>query len=297
MRSATLFPITAILLVLLGAGCTPASVATTTPKTGHEAAGLASRFFHETWKDTEDTERCLFELMYPQLEPSYAQSEEDYERWDAANRLIQDIAFAGIVATTTENEYDVQSSAIRYIAECKSDIEAQSESDAGEPWDGLRYIQSVGYTAQLFQNGLLSLVIQGYSYTGGAHGLPWMTGLTLTLPEADRLTLGDLIKPEALKPLMQRVRRELLREWKDALFEEAVAEFEAFVNDSSSITDEERDRFSSYEQFYLTPDGLVFYWNVYEITPYAAGQQTVFVPYGEIRDLLAPGSPLAPFLP
>lgn len=293
-------------LALAGTGCAPSTTSTPTPSTStptprptvnHPAAGLATRFYHATWNDGT-TDRCIYELAYPALEPAYAQDEEDYARWDAANRVIQDIAFPGIVATTTANEYDFQASAQRYISECRSDLESLLNESGDEEMPGyMNYAQSLGYTTQLFQDGLLSLVIQGYSYTGGAHGLPWMTGVTLTLPQGERLTLGDLVKEESLKPFMQHVRRELIREWDDALFEEAKMELEAFVNDTSPITDDQRAALADLEQFYLTRDGFVFYWNVYEVTPYAAGQQTVFVPFAEVRDQLITNSAIAPLLP
>lgn len=291
-------------LALAGAGCAPSPATTQNPTPSvpapshrptvkHEAAGLATRFYHATWNDGT-ADRCLYELAYPALEPAYAQDEEDYAVWDKANRAIQDVAFPGIVATTTANEYDFQASAQRYIAECRSELEGLLKEFGDEEMPAyMNYAQSLGYTTQLFQDGLLSLVIQGYSYTGGAHGLPWMTGVTLTLPQGERLVLGDFIKAESLKPFMQRVRRELIKEWDDALFEEAKAELEAFVNDDSPITDDQREALANLEQFYLTPDGFVFYWNVYEVTPYAAGQQTVYIPYNEVRGELLTDAPIA----
>lgn len=290
-------------LVLFGAGCAP-TVSSPTPggSTGakyeqnYPAVGVASRFHHAVWSDGK-ADRCVYELVYPALEPSYAQSEEDYERWDAVNRAIQDVAFAGMVATTTANEYDIQSSAQRYLADCRNDVQDLIKELGEEETSYMSYVQSLGYTTELFQDGLLSLVIQSYSYTGGAHGLPWMTALTIDLPEGERLTLGDFVKTDSLKPFMQQVRRVLLDEWNDALFEAAKTELEGFVEDTSPLTDDQREAFSNLEDFYLTPTGFVFYWNVYDIAPYAAGQQTVFIPYGDVREHLIPDSRLHPLLP
>lgn len=289
-------------LVLFGAGCTP-TVSPPTPEgssgttyeQNYPAVGVATRFHHAVWNDGI-ADRCVYELAYPALEPAYAQSEEDYERWDAVNRVIQDAAFPGVVATTTANEYDIQSSAQRYLADCRNDVQDMiKELGEGES-SYMSHVQSLGYTTELFQDGLLSLVLQSYSYTGGAHGLPWMTALTIGLPEGEQLSLGDLVKAESLKPFMQRVRRLLLDEWSDALFERAKTEMEGFVEDTSPITEDQRVTFSNYEDFYLTPTGFVFYWNVYDIAPYAAGQQTVFVPFEDVREQLIPNSRLAPLL-
>jgi hypothetical protein len=291
-------------LTALGAGCAPAAAPTGSNSPAptlalaptYEAAGLATRFYHATWNDGS-VDRCVYELAYPALEPAYAQSEESYERWDKVNRIIQDVAFPGIVATTTADEYDFQASAQRYLAECRGDLESLLEESGDDEMPAyFNYAQSLSYTTELFQDGLLSLVIQGYSYTGGAHGLPWMTGITVGLEKGERYQLGDFIKAESLKPFMQRIRRQLLDEWDEALFEEARTEIESFVNDGSQIAADQQETFANLEDFYVTPQGFVFYWNVYEIAPYAAGQQTVFVPFDSVRDDLIPNSPLARLL-
>ncbi len=302
MRFSPVFSATLLGLALAGAGCSTQPASPSIPSVPgarhtptYEPVGLATRFFHDVWNDG-NADRCVYELSYPQLEPSHSQDEEDYERWETANRLIEDVAFPGYVATTTAGEYDIQASAIRYVAECKGELEEITKEVGGESTDYMNYVQSLGFTTQLFQDGLLSLTLQSYSYTGGAHGLPWMTGLTMTLPAGERLSLGDLVKADSLKPFMQRVRGDLLEEWSDALFEAAKIELEAFVDDSSPITADQQATLSNLEDFYLTPTGFVFYWNVYEITPYAAGQQTVYIPFDAVRDMLIADSPIAPLL-
>ncbi|MCC6563895.1 DUF3298 and DUF4163 domain-containing protein [Candidatus Uhrbacteria bacterium] len=306
MRFSPIFSATLIGLAVAGAGCSakpgnaPTAGAAGTSSAAkfvpsYEAVGLATRVYHKVWSDGEQ-ERCLYELSYPQLEPSYAQDEEAYARWDRANRVIMDAAFPGYVATTTANEYDIQASGERYVAECKGELEDLAKELGEEDTGYMNYVQSLGYTTQLFQDGIVSLAFQNYSYTGGAHGLPWMTGLTMTLPDGKPLALGDIVKEESLKPFMQRVRRDLLAEWGDVLFEEAKTQLEGFVDDSSPITADQQAVFSQLEDFYLTQTGFVFFWNVYEIAPYAAGQQTIFLPFDEVRDLLKANSPIAPLI-
>ena len=38
--------------------------------------------------------------------------------------------------------------------------------------------------------------------------------------------------------------------------------------------------------FALTPDGVIFYYNVYEIAPYAYGPSQVTVPYADLKDIM-----------
>jgi hypothetical protein len=46
----------------------------------------------------------------------------------------------------------------------------------------------------------------------------------------------------------------------------------------------------------LTPVGIRFLYNQYEIKPYAAGQTDLVVPYTQIKQLLKPNTVIAQYL-
>ena len=46
------------------------------------------------------------------------------------------------------------------------------------------------------------------------------------------------------------------------------------------------NRFRLNDNYGFTNDGVVFFYNSYEIAPYAAGPSEVFIPYSEISDWL-----------
>jgi hypothetical protein len=50
------------------------------------------------------------------------------------------------------------------------------------------------------------------------------------------------------------------------------------------------DQFSLNKNFLITPLGLKFLYNQYEIKPYAAGQTVLDIPYAQIKTLLQPGT-------
>jgi hypothetical protein len=301
--------LTAALLAVLGAGC--ANVPVDVPGTDDAApkdatpsvrdderphAGLGMNTLFRSWNDG-GSDRCVFEIVYPQFQPRYTAGDEDVDRrWDAANRELERAALTGYVPTSTSGAFDTERGADAYIETCRAELEELSTTLGNDETSYMQYVQSVGYDVELLQDGLASIVIHSYSYSGGVHGLPWIHGVTLTVPEGRHLTLGDLVKPEQLKPLMQMTRRQLVDEWSDALFPEAAAALTTFIADTNPITDDELRDFSAYEDFYLTPQGFVFYWNVYDVAPYAAGQQTVTVPYRTVSDWLVPNSPITPLL-
>lgn len=47
----------------------------------------------------------------------------------------------------------------------------------------------------------------------------------------------------------------------------------------------------------ISPKGLTYIYNPYEIAPYAVGQVTIFVPYEDLQPILRPGSMLSHYLP
>jgi hypothetical protein len=245
-----------------------------------------------SWNDG-DSDRCLFEIIYPQFQPQQTLNGDGDNKWDVANHELERAVLTGYVPTSTDGSFDVTRGADSYIETCRAELEDLSATLGNDEMSYMQYIQSVNYDVELLQDGLASFLIHSYSYSGGAHGLPWIQGETLTVPKGRRVVLGDLVKTERLKSIMQIAQRELRDEWDEALFPEANNALSTFISDTNPMTDEERGNFSSYDRFYLTPQGFVFYWNVYEVAPYAAGHQTVLIPYRTVADWLLPDSPIS----
>lgn len=293
----------AALFALLGAGCAkpadlpgtddaipePTTPVVSGPERPHAALGMKTMF--RSWNDG-GSDRCVFQIVYPQFQPRYVAGMEEDRGWDAANRELERAALTGYVPTSTSGAFDLERGADAYIESCRAELEELATAIGNDETNYMQYVQSMSYDVELLQDGLASVVIHSYAYSGGVHGLPWIHGVTLTVPEGRRLRLGDLVSEDRLKPLMQMVRRELVDDWNDALFPEASAALSAFIADTNPATAEERTAFSAYEDFYLTPTGVVFYWNVYDVAPYAAGQQTVTIPYRTIQDWIKSESPI-----
>ena len=52
----------------------------------------------------------------------------------------------------------------------------------------------------------------------------------------------------------------------------------------------------NYRNWNITADGLLISFDPYQVAAYAAGPQTVLVPYGELQLVIDPHSPLAGFV-
>ncbi|MEI7512221.1 MAG: DUF3298 domain-containing protein [Candidatus Uhrbacteria bacterium] len=228
-------------------------------------------------KRTDGTERCTFNFAYPVLEN------------ENANTIIK--KEFGLGATTTP-----QLLANEFIARCKTDIEdLLSNTTTADYAKDAAYDSETLFSVERNRDQIISFLIDSYDFEGGAHGMPGIYGVNINLESGTSLALGDIIKRDSLKPFMQKIEKQLLAEYTDALFEEPLTEFKKFIADKKPATEAELVTFAGHNNFYLTNSSIVFYWNVYEISPYAAGQLTVEVPFSEIRDMLrsdAPGSTL-----
>jgi hypothetical protein len=51
----------------------------------------------------------------------------------------------------------------------------------------------------------------------------------------------------------------------------------------------------NYACWNITPEGLEFMFDAYQVAPYAAGRQEIDIPYPALKRVLKPGGPLAAF--
>jgi acyl-CoA synthetase (AMP-forming)/AMP-acid ligase II len=128
------------------------------------------------------------------------------------------------------------------------------------------------YEVKYNENGLFSIAVDMYSYTGGAHGLTQRFSVTADLAASRVLTLPDLFKEGAgyQKLLNARIREAINRrpDWGDSVTFSGVT-----GNDG----------------FYLTPEGLVIYYQAYEIAPYALGLPSFIIDKYELADMWSEG--------
>ena len=133
---------------------------------------------------------------------------------------------------------------------------------------GMSYMIDVGYDVTYLDNGLLSLTLIYYEYTGGAHGNAILLAYTFDLATGQQLELSDLMPDTGYKSVVNGIIKDDIARLveSDELYE--LVEFED-IGDTA--------------QWYLTTDGIVFYFQQYEYFPYAAGIQTFVVSYPELE--------------
>lgn len=110
-----------------------------------------------------------------------------------------------------------------------------------------------------------------YTYTGGAHGMPMRYYYVLDLKTGDRLLLEDIVSEseDEIHTIAATYFQKMYEEAPAAYFEGAVDT----VKSNAGYND----------MFYLTDDGIVFYFPPYDLAAYAAGFIEIEVPYSEFH--------------
>jgi hypothetical protein len=128
----------------------------------------------------------------------------------------------------------------------------------------------VNYIVTFNQNCILSLYFDQYEYAGGAHGLTVRYSDTWNLPKSKRMELSDFFphRNNYREYIIQTIEKQIETELAngDSMYFENYVQL---VNENFKANN-----------FYLTEEGLVIYFQQYDIAPYASGIPTFVIPYG-----------------
>jgi len=119
------------------------------------------------------------------------------------------------------------------------------------------------------QNGILSIGLAAYQYSGGAHGILFTRCMNFDLKARKRLRLQDLFIPgyEA------RLKAEL----------NAAAKARYKVKDLSEIL--LVNEIEPNDNFYITKNGICFSFLPYEIAPFSMGEPLFYLPFSQLKDI------------
>ncbi|WDF53660.1 DUF3298 and DUF4163 domain-containing protein [Mucilaginibacter sp. KACC 22063] len=134
-------------------------------------------------------------------------------------------------------------------------------------------------------SSLTTLQYDSYKYTGGAHGGSFTSFVNWNTKSHKDLTLEDIFIA-GYKPALTRVAEKIFRKQEN-------------LSDTASLATDyffENNKFALNNNFLITPVGIRFLYNQYEIKPYAAGQTDLLVPYNQIKKLLKPNTVTAQYL-
>ncbi|KYH29633.1 MULTISPECIES: DUF3298 and DUF4163 domain-containing protein [Clostridium] len=128
------------------------------------------------------------------------------------------------------------------------------------------YTAVTTYKVTCIKGDLLSLYIDYYQYTGGAHGITFRKAYNIDLTNGNKLTLKDLFKEGTL--------------YKDIINDEINKQIEKnkemyFPSSFKGISNE--------QDFYIDGKNLVIFFQVYELAPYAFGIPEFKIPLDKFK--------------
>lgn len=207
---------------------------------------------------------CAYvEIEYPEIlkagsPAALAKIQPDLQREIAANTLID------------KHPKDVQGELAAYFAESAKEHKRYPE---GLAWTLYQY-------ASVMQAGprVLSVKIQSDLFTGGAHGIQSTTFANYDLQTGLPLKYTDMLKPGSHAALL-KLGEEYFRA------ENRLDEGQGLNSTEFTF---ENEKFGLPKTVGIYRNGLMFYYNTYEISYYAYGPTELFIDYYSLRDLLKP---------
>lgn len=158
----------------------------------------------------------------------------------------------------------IQESYKGYLHLKKSMEEYKKEADCKKMPFTCQYSYHTSYKIQYNQNGKVSILLYDYMYSGGAHGLTYITAYNFNLKTGKQYTLSSILtsKTKFLK-VTKYAKGYMIKH--PAIF---------FVDDYTL----ENFKVNNSTQFYFTDQGIYLIFQEYEVAPYAAGNPIIQVP-------------------
>jgi hypothetical protein len=158
----------------------------------------------------------------------------------------------------------------------------QSYREATDGIEGIQHFASFNWEKKLKmgviynENNILSLWFEKYGYTGGAHGIMIRDYEVLDMAGNQHLKLNDIFT-QGYQLELEILLDKKLRRLNGILHNENLRDA-GFLVDNVEVSD----------NFYINNDGIGFYYNVYQIAPFAAGPTELFIPFAELQNILKP---------
>lgn len=165
----------------------------------------------------------------------------------------------------TENEEMKNISREQFVARYQTAFEEDKKEVKETPSLGISHSMWTDFIAQ--KEKLATFAISFYDYEGGAHGIEGNRYFTIDLTTRHILTLNDLFNEKDLP----KVKTLLWEQYNDSN-----KEYEPVIG---------ADSFNLSNNIYLDSRGVHFIYDVYEISPYAAGEQDLLLYFGQLEVL------------
>jgi len=181
-----------------------------------------------------------------------------------------------IRATKVMNKY-YEEMALKFKAHCEVELFNTAVKDydfnKSNGYPIRQYEAFMDYTITYNQNCAVSLYVDKYEFTGGAHGNTVQTSNTWSLKKCATITLGSMFPTN--KNYVEDIKKEINRQ----IAEQMIADKNIYFENYKKLVDE----YFNENSFYISPANLVVYFQQYEIAPYSSGIPTFSIPFTKVN--------------
>lgn len=192
------------------------------------------KFITETIKESSKDKRYDIDVSYPAMAERSAAA-------GAFNKIVKDHVMV-------------------YVSEFRGYSDEMTDEDRKFLPDGVNYTLDLGYTVEHAGDEYISISFGRSTYTGGAHPNHWTTTVNFDRKEMKEIALADLFKPNSgwLKKISDLAIADLTKQMDDFADEDWIGRGAG----------PDADNFRSWA---ITDKGLKFFFDPYQVGPYAAG--------------------------
>lgn len=172
---------------------------------------------------------------------------------------------------------DLHQQAKSFIKAYLDDISPKKKSD-------LVYTLESNATVVRQDSSLTTVQIDRYLFTGGAHGNTYTGFINWNTKASKKISLNDILANGYNENLTAAAEKIFRRDEK--------------LSDTASLKNYffKDKKFKLNDNFLITPVGLRFFYNEYEIKPYVEGSTELLIPYTDIRSLLRPNTVISQYI-
>jgi hypothetical protein len=197
---------------------------------------------------------------------------------ESANPLISDSLKRHIISKFSDNDIGVSDpekilETIRqnyFNTYINNNIDIYDKSSGQSfDWEMLKYMHVV-HNASF----ILSFYVEQYAFTGGAHGLQARRYTVVNQHTGKVISLHEIFLGNYESKLTELLTNKTREKYK-------VPENQTLVEAGFFVTE-----IRPTENFYVTAEGVGFFYNQYDIAPYANGSTDLFIPFKELKEIL-----------
>lgn len=213
-------------------------------------------------------ERCYEHNNCPEIEVEYVKTNHDW-----INQIIN-ARVNNIVINSQFSESAVNPDTSRQAAKAALDkfVAVQFMDTSDDRQWGYHLMVNPTYLGHVGQFEMFE--INSYTFTGGAHGMPFSEFMMFDLQTKKQVQLADMLK-ENQKSRFEALAYQAFRAWVKTLDED--------------VDDYEKSwPFTLSDNVILTDKGIDIRYQHYEIAPYAYGMPVLSIPYSRLRGIIKP---------